>query len=63
MTSPLFQTNFLPLLIQVNFFPFAVAVLPAFLQASPAFTAATALRGAKKTEMMISPPSHRFITE
>jgi hypothetical protein len=38
--TPLFQTNFLPLLIHVNFFPFETVALPAFLQISPAFTAA-----------------------
>jgi hypothetical protein len=45
MTTPLFQTSFLPLLMQVNLFPLAVAELPAFLQESPALTAALAFKG------------------
>jgi len=35
----------LPTLMQVNFLPPAVAVLPTFLQEEPAVTAAVALRG------------------
>ncbi len=38
--TPLFQTSLLPLFIQVNCLPFTVEVAPAFLQLSPAFTAA-----------------------
>jgi hypothetical protein len=45
--TPLFQTSFLPLLIHVNFLPLAVDVLPAFLQVSPALTAALALKGTR----------------
>jgi len=37
ITTPLSQSNFLPDLTQVNFFPAETAVVPAFLQAAPAF--------------------------
>ena len=47
--TPLFHTSFLPLLMQVYFLPFAVAVVPTFLQVSPAFTAATAFNGTRKS--------------
>ena len=47
--APLFQTNFFPLLMQVNFLPLAVAVVPTFLQVSPVFTAATAFNGTRKS--------------
>ena len=39
-TSPLFQTSFLPDLMQVYFFPAVIEVAPAFVHAAPAFTAA-----------------------
>ena len=45
--TPLSQTSFFPLLMQVYFFPFAVAVDPTFLQTSPALTAATAFNGTR----------------
>ena len=47
--TPLFQTNFFPLLMQEYFLPFAVAVVPTFLQVSPAFMAATAFNGIRKS--------------
>ena len=47
--TPLFQTNFFPLLMQEYFLPFAVAVVPTFLQVSPAFTAATAFNCTRKS--------------
>jgi hypothetical protein len=34
--TPLFQTSFVPNLMQVNFFPLAVAVVPALLHLAPA---------------------------
>jgi hypothetical protein len=34
--TPLFQTSFVPDLIQVNFFPLAVADVPALLHLAPA---------------------------
>jgi hypothetical protein len=34
--TPLFQTSFIPDLMQVNFFPLAVAVVPALLHLAPA---------------------------
>jgi hypothetical protein len=58
--TPLFQTNFFPDLTQVNLFPFAVAVLPIFLQGSPALTAATALNGAASKAIAIRATSGRF---
>jgi hypothetical protein len=39
-TTPLFQTSFVPDLMQVNFLPEAVAVAPALVHFAPAFTAA-----------------------
>jgi hypothetical protein len=36
ITTPLFQTSFVPDLTQVNFFPLAVAVVPALLHLAPA---------------------------
>jgi hypothetical protein len=39
-TTPLFQTSFVPDLMQVNFFPLAVAVAPTFVHLAPAFGAA-----------------------
>lgn len=40
--APLFHTNLLPALMQVNFFPFAVCVKPALLHLAPALGAASA---------------------
>ena len=42
MTTPLFQTNFLPDLTHVNVLLDTTDVIPTFLQASPALTAAFA---------------------
>jgi hypothetical protein len=42
ITTPLFQSNFFPDLIQVNVFPEATEVLPALGQEAPALTAANA---------------------
>jgi hypothetical protein len=36
--TPLFQSNFLPDLMQVNVFPAATDLFPALLQAAPALT-------------------------
>ena len=36
IATPLFQTSFVPDLMQVNFFPLAVAVVPALLHLTPA---------------------------
>jgi hypothetical protein len=36
MATPLFQTSFVPDLTHVNFFPDAVAVVPALLHFAPA---------------------------
>jgi hypothetical protein len=38
IATPLFQTSLLPDLMQVNFFPEAVAVMPALVHLAPAFT-------------------------
>ena len=43
MTTPLFQTSFLPLLIQVYLIPADVLIWPIFLQVVPGFTAAVAV--------------------
>ncbi len=59
--TPLFQTSFLPLLMQVYFLPLAVAVAPAFLQVSPAFTAAIAFMGTRNSARAINEPSNFFI--
>ena len=39
-TTPLFQTSFVPDLMQVNFFPPETEVAPAFVHLAPALTAA-----------------------
>ena len=49
IATPLFHTSFLPFLTQVYFLPLAVAVVPTFLQVSPAFTAAIAFIGTRKS--------------
>lgn len=36
-TTPLFQTRFFPLLIQVYFFPWKFLMFPALMQIAPAF--------------------------
>ena len=59
--TPLFHTSFLPLLMQVYFFPPDVAVNPAFLHASPAFTAAIAFMGTRNSARAIKEPSTFFI--
>ena len=38
IAAPLFQTSFFPDLMQVNFFPAAVAVVPALAHLAPALT-------------------------
>jgi hypothetical protein len=38
--TPLFQTNFFPLFIQVNFLPFTIDVVFSFEQVAPAFAVA-----------------------
>ena len=48
--TPLFHTNFLPLLIQVYFFPDTVEVAPNLEQADPALTAAWATEITKVKE-------------
>jgi hypothetical protein len=40
IVTPLFHTSFVPDLTQVNFFPEAMAVVPALVHFAPAFTAA-----------------------
>jgi hypothetical protein len=61
IATPLFHTNFLPLLMQVYFFPFAVEVVPTFLHVSPAFTAAIAFIGTRISARAINDPSTFFI--
>ena len=50
IATPLFQTSFVPDLMQVNFFPDAVAVEPAFVHFAPAFGAA-ALSGVARVKI------------
>jgi hypothetical protein len=59
--TPLFHINFLPDLTHVNFFPFAVVVVPTFLQGAPAFTTATALKGVAIKISAIRATNERFI--
>jgi hypothetical protein len=47
--------------MQVYFLPFAVAVVPTFLQVSPAFTAATAFNGTRKSAATVRVVSSFFI--
>ena len=49
-TTPLFHTSFLPLLMQVYFFPETVDVEPSFEHADPALTAACATETTKVKE-------------
>jgi hypothetical protein len=48
--------------MQVYFFPFAVEVVPTFLHVSPAFTAATAFNGTRKSTAVIM-MARNFFTE
>jgi hypothetical protein len=48
--TPLFQTNFFPDLIHVYVLPEAKDVIPAFVQAPPAFTAALTEVSGSSTE-------------
>jgi hypothetical protein len=59
--TPLFHTSFLPLFTQVYFFPPAVIVWPAFLQALPAFGAVAAW-ATEVTRTMESSTGNRRIT-
>jgi hypothetical protein len=52
--TPLFQTNFLPLLMHVYFLPSDVEVAPSFVQLPPAFTAASALNCPRKIKLATS---------
>jgi hypothetical protein len=53
--TPLLQTNFLPLLIQVYLIPADVLTWPSFLQAVPGFTAAVAVeRLSERTKQPIT---------
>jgi hypothetical protein len=64
IATPLFQTNFFPDFIQVNFLPPEVAVCPCFLQTAPAFMALSAGLG-KINEITTAKARHRpnFMTE
>jgi hypothetical protein len=53
IATPLFHTNFVPDLTQVNFFPPEIEVAPAFTHFVPALTAATAEVPASKSDQMI----------
>ena len=51
---PLFQTNFLPDLMHVNFIPADIALWPLFLQIEPALTPANAKYGGAAKEKIKS---------
>ena len=56
IATPVFQTSFVPDLMQVNFFPDAVAVDPAFVHLAPAFGAAAWSGVARvRTKIIASP--------
>jgi hypothetical protein len=61
IATPLFQTSFLPLFRHVNFLPLAVAVVPTFLQVSPALTAAIALIGTRNSAAVTNTASNFFM--
>ena len=62
--TPLLQTSFLPLLIQVYLIPADVLIWPSFLQAVPGFTAAVAVeRFSERSKQPITMVADtRFIT-
>ncbi len=61
--TPLFQTNFFPLLTHVNFLPANVEVCPAFLQVAPAFIAAVAFKGATRAKTRVSASKVLFMSK
>jgi len=61
IATPLFHTNFLPLLMHVYFLPLAVAVVPAIEQAVPALTTANALSGNRKRAITSRTPKALFM--
>jgi len=60
--TPLFQTSFLPLLTHVYFLPAEVEVAPSLEHVAPAFTAATAFNGTRKSAAVIR-MARSFFTE
>jgi hypothetical protein len=60
-TTPLSHTNFLPLLIQVYFFPETVEVEPNLEQADPALTAAWATEITKVKERVTARIRRAFL--
>jgi hypothetical protein len=62
IATPLFHTNLVPDLTQVNFFPPEIEVAPAFTHFEPALTAANAEDPANKSDqMMIGATSRRSL--
>ena len=61
--TPLFQTSFFPLFMQVYFLPAEVEVAPSFEQAAPALTTAMAFKGTANRAKAKSAPSAFFIDE
>ena len=59
--TPLFQTSFLPLFIQVYFLPAEVEVAPSFEQTAPALTAAIAFSGTRKSAAVTNTASSFFM--
>jgi hypothetical protein len=61
ITTPLFQSNFFPDLIQVKVFPEATEVLPALGQVAPALTAANAGRDREEPRKVIATSAARVL--
>ena len=61
ITTPLFQSNFFPDLIQVNVFPEATEVFPALGQVAPALTAANAGRDREEPRKVITASKARVL--
>jgi len=59
--TPLFQTSFFPFLMQVYFLPTEVEVAPSFEQEAPAFTAAIAFSGTRKSATVTNTASSFFM--
>ena len=58
IATPLFQTSFVPDLMQVNFFPDAVAVDPTFVHLAPALGAAACSGAARVRSKTIASPRY-----
>ncbi len=61
IATPLFQTSLFPVLTQVNFFPDAVAVIPALLHFAPALGAAACTGAVRVKSKAIERMSRNFL--